>query len=141
MKRQRGLIIVFAIILAVTLPTILSLTWHQITGDPRLRPLSITEENLRSFQGRPAGVNIVAIVDWDEARSGQLSQQDMQNTLISAFDAKGVDVYVTFRASGSGTFVTYEVGSSTIGPYPQNRAAQGIIAAVDAYRMNTPRQP
>ncbi|MCP5036494.1 MAG: hypothetical protein GY945_02725 [Rhodobacteraceae bacterium] len=138
MGQQRGLFTLLAIIALVILPSALSLSYYAITKDPNMRPLGITTESLREYFGRGFGVEIVAIVHWDSIRSGQVTQGDMRRALRNAFKAKGVDVRIDFRETSGGTHITYQVGSSSIGPYPQSRAAEGINAAVAAYRMNVP---
>ena len=140
MTRTRSLLTLTVIITLVTLPTAVSLLWYAITKNPSVRPLGITVSALRAFSGAE-GLEIIAVVDWDDARSGQVTRADIQTALINAFKAKGVDVRVRFQPSNRGTFVSYKVGPSTIGPYPQSHAAEGISAAVEAYRLNTPYSP
>jgi hypothetical protein len=43
---------------------------------------------------------------------------------------------LVFREARGATSVTYVVGNSTLGPYSTSRAAEGIAAAVEAYRMH-----
>lgn len=142
MVRERGYITFIIAILLLTLPSAASLAYYYMTKNPWFRPLGITKETLQAFSGGSgSGEEVVAIVNWDSTRAGQVTQRDMYNVLAGAFGAKGVDVRVTFTPSTSGTFVTYKIGSSTIGPYPQGRAAEGIIAAVAAYRMSVSFEP
>lgn len=136
--KQRGLATLITIIALVVAPTVISLGWYQATGNPLFRPLGITRENMRAYYGTGEWIEIVAEVAWDQDRSGRVTQADMERALRNAFRVKGVDVRVVFRSSNSGTRISYRVGPSIIGPYPQSRAAEGIGAAVEAFRMNVP---
>ena len=136
--KQRGIATLFIIITLVVAPTVISLGWYKATGNPLFRPLGITRESMRAYYGSGEWIEIVAEVAWDSASSGQVSQADMERALRNAFQVKGVEVRVVFRDSNAGTQILYRVGPSVIGPYPQSRAAEGIGAAVEAYRMNVP---
>ena len=136
--RQRGIATLVVIIVLVVAPSVISLGWYRVTGNPLFRPLGITRESMRAYYGTGEWIEIVAEVEWDQARSGQVTQRDMERALRNAFHVKGVEVRVVFRQSRTGTRVLYRVGPSSIGPYPQSRAAEGISAAVEAYRMNVP---
>lgn len=138
---QRGIGYLATVITLVVLPTALALAWYHLTGDPTIRPLGLTREALVRHTGGGAVAGIVAHVEWDAARAGGASARKMQEALENAFRAKGVEVRVMFSESASGTRVTYHVGASAIGPYPQARAADGINAAVGAYRMKVPPGP
>jgi len=136
---RRSILVLALVIGGAIAPTVMSLGWYAVTKDPSMRPLSITVESLRAHIGGGRGNMIVAVVAWDRNRSGGVTQADMMHALKGSFGAKGVDVSVEFLESGvPGTWVTYRVGPSTIGPFPQSRAADGINAAVDAFRMVVP---
>ncbi len=139
--RQRGVGTLILIITLLVAPAAISLSWYKITGNPLFRPLGITDENMRAYFGTGKWIEIVAEVEWDSIRSGRIARVDMEQALRRAFEAKGVEVRVVFRDSASGTRILYRVGPSVIGPYPQARAAEGISAAVEAYRMNVPIRP
>ena len=121
----------FLIITVVVLPTAMMLSWYHYTQNPHLRPLGITREALREYGVPGAGVEIVAYVDGPSGRNAQLASD-----LRASFGSKGVDVRLVFREAGGATRVTYVVGNSTLGPYSTARAAEGIAAAVEAYRMH-----
>ncbi len=131
-----------AVIFALTLPTMLSLLWHRWSGDPMMRPLGITQEALRE-QGETDGtaLTIYANVIWDPEDPSYGSSAEFAQALRNGFSAKGVNVIVKLASSDAGSFVTYTVGPSSMGPYPASRAAEGINAAVAAYRMNEPFKP
>jgi len=137
-SKQRGVATLIAIIMLVVAPSAITLLWYKVTGDPLFRPLGITRQSLRAYYGSGDWIEIVAEVAWDSGHSGNVTRADMERALRNAFQVKGVDVHVVFTSSTSGTRVLYRVGPSSIGPYPQARAAEGINAAVEAYRMNVP---
>jgi len=135
-QTHRSLAYVMLIILIITLPTALALGWYRFTQNPNLRPLGITREALRAYGVPGTGVEVVAYVDWPAAHSRHSARQQLSDDLRASFSSKGVDVLVVFRSTDGPTRVTYEVGNSVLGPYPTGRAAEGIAAAVEAYRMN-----
>jgi hypothetical protein len=139
MATRRNLTYVLAISTLLVLPTAFSLTYHEITGNPNLRPLGLTEASLRNFEsGASGGVSIVAHVDWVPPRTGGYSRDRLDRAITQAFRAKGVEVTVRFEPGEDATRVSYLVGESTIGPFPTARAGEGISAAVEAYRMHVP---
>jgi hypothetical protein len=138
MLAQRGIGYLATITTLIVLPTVCALLWYFWTGDPTIRPLGLTREALRSYIGGGDTAGVTVLVDWDAVHTGAVTREQMQRALENAFRAKGVYVQVAFRESTGGTRVIYIVGSSVIGPFPQARAAEGINAAVEAYRMKVP---
>ncbi len=142
MIKRRDIFTLATVVGLLTLPTAGSLSYFAITKDPSIRPLGITQESLRAYSGdSSAGFEILAMVEWDSARSGQVTRDDMNRALINVFESKGVHAQVFFTKGYNGTFVKYQVGPSVFGPYPQSRAAEGISAAVAAYRVRIPYKP
>lgn len=135
MRRKRGMATLVAIILLVVTPTAISLLWYWLTGNPLIRPLGITQEKIQAYEGGGKALEIIAVVEWDQARAGTLSQDELGTVLSQAFRSKGLKVRLMYRPSDTGIRVTYKVGPSVIGPFSQGRAAEGVGAAVDAYRM------
>lgn len=135
-KTRNSLGYVMLIVAVITLPTAAALGWYQITRDPELRPLGITREALRDYGIPGSGAEVTAYVDWPSARTDQSARQQLARDIAVSFAAKGVDVRVVFRSAEGTPRITYVVGRSVLGPYPASRAAQGIEAAVEAYRMH-----
>ena len=132
---RRSLSYVFLIIAVIVAPTAVALGWHLFTGDPTVRPLGITREALRDFGIPSTGGEIVAYVDWPPG-AGQTARKRLADDLRVSFASKGVDVRLVFREAGGSVRVTYVIGKSVLGPYSRARAAEGIGAAVEAYRMH-----
>ncbi|WP_421702352.1 hypothetical protein [Aliiroseovarius sp.] len=135
---QRSVMHLLIVILLVVAPTAGALTYYWFTKNPHVRPLGITRESLDAFErgGGPV-FEIVAHISYDPRYSDGKSQAEMHRAFSNAFRAKGVHVNVKFaRTGGSGTWVTYVIGPSTIGPYPLSEASSGINKAVEAYRMS-----
>lgn len=143
LKKRLNLFYILGLIALIVLPTAITLGLHHYSRDPNLRPFAVTQQSLAAYEratGTGSGVEIVARVEWDGA-TAEVSQRHMRRAITDAFRSKGVEVHVAFVTGGSGgnaTRVTYVVGHSRIGPYPAHRAAEGVSAAVDAYRMHGP---
>jgi hypothetical protein len=133
---RRSLAYVMLIIAIVVMPTALALGWYQITRDPNFRPLGITREALRDYGVPGAGVDLIAYVDWPAAKAGHPARLQLGNDLSDSFASKGVEARIVFRDASGSPQITYVIGKSVIGPYPASRAAEGIAAAVEAYRMH-----
>lgn len=137
MVLQRSVMHLLIVILLVVAPTAGALTYYWFTKNPSVRPLGITRESLDAFErgGRPK-FEIIAQISYDPRQSGGRSQAELHRIFSNAFRAKGVHVNVEFTSTGgSGTWITYVIGPSTIGPYPLSGASDGINKAVEAYRM------
>lgn len=135
-QARRSLTYVLMIIAVIVLPTAVALGWYAFTRDPNLRPLGITREALRAYGGVGAGPEVVAYVDWVPPSTGGFTQHRLADDLVKSFRSKGVDVRVVFREGRATTRITYVVGRTTLGPFPTARAAEGVAAAVEAYRMH-----
>jgi hypothetical protein len=135
---QRSVTHLLIVILLVVAPSAGALTYYWFTKNPNVRPLGITRESLDAFErgGGPV-FEIVAQIAYDPRYSGGKSQAELHRAISNAFRAKGVHVNVQItRTEGSGTWITYVIGPSTIGPYPLSEASDGINKAVEAYRMS-----
>lgn len=141
MTNRMNIAYILGIIALVVLPTAITLGYYQATKNPNLRPLSVTQQALHAYaRDKPARdqVNIAAQVEWVAAQSGGYSRAGLEQALVRAFKAKGVEVFVFFHDGVDRTRITYVVGQSRIGPYSTSQAAYGITAAVAAYRMQVP---
>jgi hypothetical protein len=135
-QHRRSFSYLLVIITVVVLPSAVSLGWYQVSKDPNLRPLGITEQALRAHRGDGEGLEIVAVVDWVPPRTGNQTQAQLAIALSRAFRSKGVDVRVVFRKGEDATRVSYIVGKSTLGPFPISQASGGVAAAVQAFNMH-----
>ncbi|MGH1369776.1 MAG: hypothetical protein ACRBCL_14275 [Maritimibacter sp.] len=131
--QKRSIAYMVAVVGAIALPTIFSLTYYEITHDPRFKPLGVTKETLRSFDGNDGETpGITALLDWNDDESGGFTTIELASIIYKSFEARGVEVQVVLRKNAKHTRITYVVGKSRIGPYPTSRAGDGITAAVDA---------
>ncbi len=125
----------FAVIAVVITPTVSMLTYYAFTGDPSLRPLAASLDQIRGFF---AGRNDILIeVQWGEfARAGS-SKNDVKKALQSAFRSKGLDAYVVIHdvKGGQNIRVTYRVGASEFGPMRLADTPHAVQSVADAYRM------
>ncbi len=138
---QRSVTHLIMVIVTVVMPSAVALVWYYFSQDPTVRPLGITQESLRAFNGEMRIYEIVAEVA-GAGRGGTPTAQQIERELTGVFHSKGVAVRVNFLDSNiAGTRITYRIGPSTIGPYPYARAVEGINAAIEAYRMSAPVDP
>ncbi|MCB1357361.1 MAG: hypothetical protein KDK53_12955 [Maritimibacter sp.] len=135
LQTRRNLFFVIALILVIVLPTALALGWYKISRDPNMRPLAVTREALRDYGVAGIGADLVAYVDWPGSNAESPARRQLARDLTAAFAAKGVEARLVFRDTNGPAQVTYVIGKSVLGPYPTTHAAEGIAAAVDAYRM------
>jgi len=136
MQGKRNLGYLAVVILAVIAPTLVSLGWYQLSKNPSLRPLGITKQALSAYNGGLDGVELVAYVDWVPPRTGNFTKAQLTRDLTTSFAAKGAEARIVFRDGVGTTRITYVIGQSRLGPYTIARAAEGIVAAVEAYRMH-----
>jgi len=135
MSQRSGNAYLLAVVVVVLLPTVVALGWYQVSKDPNLRPLGVTEQALRKHQGSAEGLEIVALVDWVQPRTATQTQAQLTLALTRAFRAKGAEVRVIFREGRDATRITYVVGKSTLGPFSITQASFGVEAAVQASNM------
>jgi hypothetical protein len=135
LQTRRNLFFVTAIILVIVLPTALALGWYKISRDPNMRPLAVTREALRDYGVAGIGADLIVYIDWPASKATSPARRKLVADLATSFAAKGVEAKVILRETDGPGQVTYVVGKSVLGPYPTARAAEGITAAVDAYRM------
>ncbi|WP_432448238.1 hypothetical protein [Aliiroseovarius marinus] len=125
------------IFFVITIPTVLALGWAWYSQDPTVRPLGITKEALDQHSGEAKGIQIVTRITWNPDR--QSAPKALARAIQKGFAAKGVETTIEMVAKPGGpASVTYDIGASHIGPVAHSEAAQGIRAAVEAYRMNVP---
>lgn len=136
MSQRRGLAYLFGVILFVIAPTAISLGWYALSENPNLRPLAITKQSLAAYNGENDGIEIVALVNWGAEAGGEAARSRFARDLATSFAAKGVEVRIRFEETRGNTGVTYEVGETTLGPFERSRAAEGINAAVEAFKMH-----
>ena len=137
----RSLNLILGALAVILLPTLGSLGYFWMTKDPRARPLAMTREDARKT-GDFTRLDIVARVAWVEDHADGHSQASLSDALYRAFLVKGIeDVHVVFAPGEEVTRITYEIGETTIGPFPVARSANGINAAVDALQLERRFQP
>ena len=118
----------------VGLPTGIALTYYKITGDPSVRPLAQTVDNVvhgtLAYGVLPVGVQL-RLHDPETPQALAMAQQ-----LRKTFSAKGIEVQVFLLEieTDRKAEVLFIVDENRIGPFPLSRAADGVGAAVTAYR-------
>jgi len=125
----------------IAFPMVASLVYFQISRDPSLRPLGVTQEAERAYERGASGesrpLEITVRVHWAPGHTGGHTHLSLREAFHKSFESKGITaVDVRFLTGRDRTTVTYVIGSSTIGPVPVEQAAQGVNAAVDAFHMS-----
>lgn len=122
----------------VALPTAAALTYYLLTGDQTFRPLAQRVERVSHAVPGGAGARVGAQLRLHDATSPQAYR--MAEQIRISFQAKGVEmpVYLLPAAGDEAQSVTYIIGANRVGPFPLSRAAQGLNAAVEAYRARPP---
>ncbi|MFV2033625.1 MAG: hypothetical protein ACC631_00690 [Halocynthiibacter sp.] len=128
------------VILIVAAPAVLANFFYAITKDPTLRPLAITRDAEAKALGSRTGLEIIAQINWGSNARANFSQIDLSGRITRAFYAHGESVRVEIQeVAGSDTItVTYIMGRNRFGPNPVANAADGIRAAIIAYRISVP---
>ncbi|MGH1330171.1 MAG: hypothetical protein ACRBBK_04770 [Paracoccaceae bacterium] len=114
---------------------ILGLYWF--TNDPTLRPLGITEAKLASAgMSENNGAILTTIHIPDGAELGT-SRANLERAINNAFDTYNTESRFRYvrTPNARGVSVTFSIGKSQIGPYPINRASEGIRPTAQAHRM------
>jgi len=139
-KRGNNVLYIATIITALAAPASLSSLYFLITRDPTVRPLALTREGeMQAGRDGQANELITAHIHWGTSGVQNLNSQKLTQDILDAFHGHGVKARVLIHeTSGSNhVVVTYTVGSSMIGPFPAYRAAEGISAAIAAYRLSS----
>ncbi len=135
-SRKDSIVIVLITVFIVT-PAVLALTAYMITKNPSLRPLGITVDRLTAAGQIENKSLILAVVDIGTLAKNSTNKAQYQSSLETAFARLETDVQVKFRSipGSSEVHITYLVGESQIGPFPANRAAEGVLPATQAARL------
>lgn len=137
MNRLRAAKILTALIIGVSAPTVASLGYFLITGDPTFRPLGLSKLALDTFQQERASMDILADIRWGNAARLSDSQDQVRAIISQKLESYDVDYRVQINPTeGTEITITYVVMGSRIGPYPITQAGRGLGAAVTALRLN-----
>ncbi|PZX06045.1 hypothetical protein [Celeribacter halophilus] len=142
MIRRKDSILIILITVFIVTPAVLMLVAYLITGNPSLRPLAITLERLIEAGQIEDKSLIVALVEIGGKARTASTEATYQTALETAFSRLNAEVQVKFRHSpeSSEVRITYLVGESRIGPFPEARAAEGVLAATEAAHMVVARR-
>ena len=131
MNPLRALNIIAALVLGATLPSVVALGYHLVTGDPTFRPLGITETALNNFNVQQSNHELEVRIFWGTGNGSRYTKSDVTDMFNRAFRAKNVNAVVRYvDAPGSNILVYYMVEQDVVGPYQMAKAANGIPNAV-----------
>lgn len=133
-RRQPDAGTVVASIVAVAAPAAIALLAFYITGDPRLRPLSLTEDQMVEVEPPVADGLVRVEVHWASTETTTAPALALARSIKATFEAKGQDAWVLVLRdfSGAESHVLYRVGTNVFGPYPLGSAAKGVRPALKA---------
>ncbi len=136
-KRETMFISITAFL--VIAPAFFMLAMYHTTKNPALRPLGITLERMIEAGHMSDRTLIVTQITFGPQADASLSLDDYRAAFTKSFGGFNTETRVQFRTAKRGNDITvrYEVGNSIIGPFPIERAAEGIRPAVEAERMVT----
>jgi len=120
-------------------PSVVTALVSEALGDPRLRPLSMSEARMAASDARIEidGPYVRARIYWSGPAGGYATPGDLRSALRLALAAKGVDAHVAvLPGSASGrTMLDLRAGANAFGPFPVSEAARHLSPAADAARM------
>ncbi|RDC74733.1 hypothetical protein DLJ49_01755 [Rhodovulum sp. 12E13] len=119
-------------------PSVVTATIAEIIGDPRLRPLSLSEMRLAASDARIEieGPYVRTRIYWAGPSQGYATPDDLRMAVREALAAKGVEAHVAIMASDGGeTLLDMRAGRSAFGPFPVADAARHVVPAAEAARL------
>lgn len=138
MQHPRLLMSILAV--ATGLPATLALMYYLYTGDQTLRPFGLTKHHTAAAPTNPATPEILVHVNWGQNADSVMTQAEIRTALAKALSVYDIEYRVKVAPNASGrSDVIYIVGHNQIGPFALHNAAQGIPAALAAYRLMQPQ--
>lgn len=123
---------------AIAMPTLISLGYYYMSGNPAFSPLSITGEGLIE-QGEVVKTHelIYGIVTNDGTKEHEAQALYFSEMLIAAFRSKGVKAKVNpvFREGSHSMDIYFFIDGKRIGPYNQSNVPDGLELAVETFTM------
>jgi len=115
-------------------PSLVTVGLYKITGDPTLRPMSVTEERVAATDYETGGPVVRVRIYWRGAAEGFGTADDLASALRRAFDSKGVEtrIAVLEMHDRGVTMLDMRAGSMRYGPFPVTEAARHVTPAAAA---------
>lgn len=134
-RQGRQISSLVALIVAVSTPATLALSWYHLTGDPTFRPLALTVDRLAAVGIETGEPQARAVIRTDGTRPEHA--RILARRIHAAFYGKGLEasVVIVTRAGSGPMRVTYEVGANRFGPFAPADAATGIQDSVQALTL------
>ena len=133
-RPKRQLSIIAILIVAVATPATLSLSYYQITGDPTFRPLALTVERMIAGGQVVQTIEVQAVITTDGSDAGAERGRQLGRKLVKAFYGKGLGAHAILRPAPEPgpPQVYFIVNRSSLGPFTERTAAQGVRIAAEA---------
>jgi len=134
MTSNRRYAYLFAVIACAALPATSAYVLYEVTDNPTLRPLGITQERLATVSaGRADGVSILVEVAWGADRTEGMSQRELRQTIADTLAPRTDSFVVRFdEVPGREVGITFRVGVNSYGPFPKERLIDGIVPSLIA---------
>ena len=117
-------------VVTVATPATVALSIYIWTQTPAWRPLAATLEASLFAGDRVPLVVVIGVPPTDSPQR----REALEQYISTAVKGKGVHPIIEFRdIPGGDSYVFYHVGANELGPYPLNRAHEGLDGAVAAY--------
>ncbi|WP_166417364.1 hypothetical protein [Cochlodiniinecator piscidefendens] len=135
MKRS-NILYLLVIFLLVAAPAGISSLYYAMS-DTAQPPLGITWEAENHYDGER--VTIDATLHWGANAQINISKYNYTNALREAFRTRGMEINLEILTvpNNDAITITYNIGSTQLGPVPLQQAASQISPAIAAYRQLT----
>ena len=126
--------IALAVTTLLAAPSLVTVGLYKITGDPTLRPMSVTEQKVAATDFATGGDVVRIRIYWRGAADGFGTATDLADALRRAFDSKGVEsrIAVLEMADQGETMLDMRAGAMHYGPFPVTDAARHVSPAAAA---------
>jgi hypothetical protein len=126
--------VALAVTTLLAAPSLVTVGLYKVTGDPSLRPMSITEEKVAATDFATGGDVVRIRIYWRGAAEGFGTASDLADALRRAFDSKGVDSMIAvMQMNDRGvTMLDMRAGAMHYGPFPVADAARHVSPAAAA---------
>ncbi|MEE9427623.1 MAG: hypothetical protein V3V25_05675 [Paracoccaceae bacterium] len=141
MVKPRNNLFFAGVILLLSMPTVASVAYFKITGDPTFRPLGITVASLTENLVGGTSRGITVRIEWGESSNTSNSKEQVRLALEKAMSVYPIDFLIRFENTSSAAIeIFFVVDGAKIGPYQLQDVSSGIPAALAAFSMKPPEE-
>ena len=142
MGKLRNNLFFAGVILLLSMPTVASVAYFKLTGDPTFRPLGITVASLTENLVGGTSRGITVRVEWGENSNTPNTKEQVRTALEKAMSVYPIDFLIRFQNTDSSAIgIFFVVDGADIGPYLLQNVSTGIPAALAAFGMRGLKNP